>query len=64
MTRGRGHEEYKSVEHALKYLAVADAIPHRTEGEAALLDEVDPACGRVLDLWKWRELALLAGRRA
>ena len=44
------HEEYKSVEHALKYLAVADRIPHRVEGEGVLLGEIPSSARRVLDL--------------
>ena len=43
-------EEYKSVEHALRYLAFADKIPHRTEGESALLAEVPATAKHVLDL--------------
>ena len=42
--------EYGTVEHALKYLARADKIPHRTEGEAALLDFVPAKVNRILDL--------------
>lgn len=42
--------EWKNVDHALDYLARADAIPHRTEGEAALIEEVSPECRRILDL--------------
>src|SRR5690349_150612 len=37
-------------EHALTYLAQADAIPHRAEGEAALLEFLRPGMTRVLDL--------------
>ena len=45
-----GQNEWRSVEHALAYLARADEIPHRVEGEAALVDEVPSDAGRVLDL--------------
>jgi len=43
-------KEWQSVDHALAYLARADTIPHRTEGEAALIEEVSPDCKRILDL--------------
>ena len=41
---------WTSAEHALDYLRRADTIPHRTEGEAALLDRLPQPLGRVLDL--------------
>ena len=41
---------WTSAEHALGYLAKADNIPHRTEGEAVLLEEVPKTVKRVLDL--------------
>ena len=41
---------WTSAEHALFYLAQADNIPHRTEGEAALLEEVPKTVKRILDL--------------
>ncbi|MGI8802731.1 MAG: class I SAM-dependent methyltransferase [Solirubrobacteraceae bacterium] len=42
--------EWTTTEHALGYLARADAIAHRTEGERVLLDHVDAAGRRILDL--------------
>jgi trans-aconitate methyltransferase len=42
--------EWTTVEHALYYLSRADAIPHRTEGEAALVEQLPANVRRVLDL--------------
>src|SRR5579883_475349 len=42
--------EWTTAEHALAYLQNADRIPHRTEGEATLLEEVPKEAGRILDL--------------
>ena len=42
--------EWQTVDHALRYLARADKLPHRTEGERALLDQIPPHTRRVLDL--------------
>jgi SAM-dependent methyltransferase len=42
--------EWQTAEHALAYLRRADAIPRRTEGEAAVLEELPAAPRRVLDL--------------
>ena len=41
---------WASAEHALAYLANADAVPHRTEGEAALLELVPRQVRRILDI--------------
>jgi len=41
---------WTSAEHALWYLAKADSIPHRTEGEAVLLGEVPKNVKRILDV--------------
>jgi len=42
--------EWQTIEHAFAYLARADKLPHRTEGEKALLDQIPICAQRVLDL--------------
>ncbi len=42
--------EWQDPQHAREYLERADTIPHRGEGEAALLAETPPGARRVLDL--------------
>jgi len=41
---------WSSAEHALDYLRRIDTIPHRTEGEAVLLDIVPKNVNRIVDL--------------
>jgi tRNA (cmo5U34)-methyltransferase len=41
---------WTSPEHALGFLGRADSIPHRTEGEATLMEFIPPTAKRILDL--------------
>ena len=50
MTKTPDLNEYTTAEHALAYLSRADSIPHRTEGEAALLEFIPQKVHRILDL--------------
>jgi tRNA (cmo5U34)-methyltransferase len=44
------YSEWQTVEHALSYLARADKLPHRTEGERVLLEQIPKNAHRILDL--------------
>jgi tRNA (cmo5U34)-methyltransferase len=48
--RGMPAEEWATAEHALRYLARADAVPHREEGEGVLAEQVPRDALRILDL--------------
>jgi len=56
---------WSSAEHALEYLRRADSIPHRVEGECALLEFVPSGVKRILDLGSGdgRLLALIKAAR-
>ncbi len=58
-------EEWADAAHANRYLALADEVPHRAEGEAVLLGEIPRSVRRVLDLGTGdgRLLALLRADR-
>jgi tRNA (cmo5U34)-methyltransferase len=47
---GTSKSEWQTVDHALRYLERADKLPHRTEGEKTLLEQISPSVKRVLDL--------------
>ena len=50
MTKAPGTKLWSTPEHAQEYLRRADTLPHRHEGEAALLEFVPADARRILDL--------------
>jgi ubiquinone/menaquinone biosynthesis C-methylase UbiE len=42
--------EWQTKKHALRYLSTADKLPHRTEAESVLLEQIPKDAKRVLDL--------------
>lgn len=44
------HDEWRSEEHVRTYLARANTLPHRIEGEQVLLDQIPKGAKRILDL--------------
>jgi len=58
-------EEWTTAAHANRYLAMADAVPHRAEGEGVLSEQVPRIARRILDLGTGdgRLLALLQADR-
>ena len=49
-------KEWSNVQNALAYLNVSDSLPHRSEGEAVLIEHIPKDTNRILDLgyrrWK------------
>ncbi len=60
-----GAGEWSTPEHANRYMAMADDVPHRVEGEGVLSEQVPREARRVLDIGTGdgRLLALLQGDR-
>lgn len=50
MPQSRGINLWSTAEHSLDYLRRADSIPHRGEGESALIEFVPTHAKRILDL--------------
>jgi tRNA (cmo5U34)-methyltransferase len=50
LTEEAKSSEWQTKKHALRYLSRANKLPHRTEGESVLLDQIPKDAKRVLDL--------------
>ncbi len=50
MQKNNQVSDWQTIEHVLAYLARADKLPHRTEGERVLLDQIPENAKRILDL--------------
>ncbi len=50
MSSPPNYSEWQTIEHVLRYLSRADKLPHRTEAERVLLDQIPEGTRRVLDL--------------
>ncbi len=50
MPQSQGINLWSTAGHSLDYLRRADSIPHRSEGESALIEFVPPSAKRILDL--------------
>ena len=43
-------KEWSNAQNALAYLNVSDSLPHRSEGEAVLIEHIPKDTNRILDL--------------
>ena len=50
MSLSSSKKEWSDSQHVLNYLNAADTIPHRSEGESVLLDNIPKNAKRILDL--------------
>jgi tRNA (cmo5U34)-methyltransferase len=50
LNESQSGNDWSSVQHALAYLNLVDHLPHRTEGEAVLLEHIPNEAKQILDL--------------